>query len=237
MKKTVIMIVLSTFFCLAYLLAANITLDAAQPAKSKQAAATKQSCVTCHPDFAPVLPKGHPAAAGKDVGACMSCHKTDTSGKAAANAFSARLHRAHEGKTDCMLCHTWVPGKSFGLLGQKLSWGKPSKDEMALLKKLSDSWVKSPYMDAGHGKKNVTCMGCHGKALPVEGDSVENDRCLECHGPLDKLQVKTAPKDLPDRNPHKSHLGEIGCTVCHKGHKESAVYCLQCHPNFQMKLK
>ncbi|MCX5834339.1 MAG: cytochrome c3 family protein [Deltaproteobacteria bacterium] len=237
MKKTALMITMSAFFGLVYLLAGNITLEAAKPAKSKEAAAPRQSCVTCHPDFAPVLPKGHPPAAGKDIGACTTCHKPDVSGKAAANAFSARLHRAHEGKTDCVLCHTWVPGKSFGLLGQKLTWGKPSKEEMALLKQVSGTWATSTYMDAGHGKKNVTCMGCHGKALPAEGDSVENDRCLECHGPLEKLQAKTAPKDLPDRNPHKSHLGDIGCTVCHKGHKESAVYCLQCHPNFQMKLK
>jgi len=171
------------------------------------------------------------------IGACTICHKPDASGKAAANAFSARLHRAHEGKTDCALCHTWAPGKSFGLLGQKVSWGKPSKEEMALLKQVSGSWATSTYMDAGHGKKNVTCMGCHGKALPAEGDSVENDRCLACHGPPEILQAKTAPKEFPDRNPHKSHLGDIGCTVCHKGHKESAVYCLQCHPNFQMKLK
>lgn len=227
---------MSAFFSLAYLLAGNIALEAAKPAESKGAAARRESCVTCHSDFAPVLPKGHPAAAGKDIGACTTCHQPDVSGKAAPNAFSARLHRDHEGKTDCALCHTWVHDKSFGLMGQKLSWGKPSKEDMDLLKKVSVSWATSTYIDAEHGKKNVTCMGCHGKVLPVEGDSVENSRCLDCHGPMDQLANKSEPKDFKDRNPHKSHLGDIACTVCHKSHTESNVYCLGCHRTFQMKI-
>jgi len=65
---------------------------------------------------------------------------------------------------------------------------------------------------------------------------VENQRCLECHGPMEKLAQKSAPKDFPDRNPHKSHLGEIACTVCHKGHQASTVYCLDCHRNFKMSI-
>ena len=40
----------------------------------------------------------------------------------------------------------------------------------------------------------------------------------------------------PDRNPHKSHLGDIACTVCHHEHSPSKVYCLDCHARFDMKL-
>ena len=66
---------------------------------------------------------------------------------------------------------------------------------------------------------------------------MENSGCLACHGPMESLALKTEPKDFKDRNPHKSHLGDIACTVCHKGHGESKVYCLSCHPKFQMKIQ
>lgn len=82
----------------------------------------------------------------------------------------------------------------------------------------------------------VTCKDCHGKAAPKLDSTVENPRCLECHGPMDKLAKKSEPKDFPDRNPHKSHLGDIACTVCHHEHSASAVYCLDCHRNFKMKI-
>ena len=48
---------------------------------------------------------------------------------------------------------------------------------------------------------------------------------------------KTEPPEFKDRNPHDSHLGEIACTVCHKAHGESKVYCLECHQKFQMTIR
>lgn len=82
----------------------------------------------------------------------------------------------------------------------------------------------------------VDCAGCHGKSTPKPDSTVENPRCLECHGPMEKLAKKSEPKNFPDRNPHKSHLGDIACTVCHHEHSASAVYCLDCHRNFKMKI-
>jgi hypothetical protein len=208
--------------------------DAAKQAKDLP------SCKSCHTDLSAVLPKGHPAVSGENITACAPCHAPDYSGKAQPNAYASGLHRAHEkpGKqVDCTVCHGWIPGKSFTILGQKESLGAPSQEDMVLLKKIFASWTESPYLDAVHAKKDIDCMGCHGKSLPKEGDTVENDRCLACHGPLDRLQAKTAPKDFPDRNPHKSHLGEIACTVCHRAHSESKVYCLECHKTFTMKLR
>ncbi|HOD76591.1 MAG TPA: carboxyl transferase domain-containing protein, partial [Syntrophorhabdaceae bacterium] len=58
----------------------------------------------------------------------------------------------------------------------------------------------------------------------------------EAAGDPEKLAAKTEPKDFPDRNPHKSHLGTINCTVCHKAHAASKTYCLECHKNFNMKI-
>jgi hypothetical protein len=73
--------------------------------------------------------------------------------------------------------------------------------------------------------------------MPEKGDTVENDRCLACHGPMEKIVAKSTPTDFADRNPHKSHLGEIACTVCHKAHEASVVYCLGCHRLFTMKIQ
>ncbi|MGO9136285.1 MAG: cytochrome c3 family protein [Syntrophales bacterium] len=89
-----------------------------------------------------------------------------------------------------------------------------------------------------HSEKGIKCADCHGKAIPtLDSDStVENQQCLICHGPMEKLAKKSEPKDFPDDNPHKSHLGDIACTVCHHEHSASRVYCLDCHPNFKMKI-
>jgi len=107
---------------------------------------------------------------------------------------------------------------------------------MALIKDIFTSAVESNYLDARHLSKNITCAACHNKDILGEA-AMENKKCLGCHGPLEKLIDTTAPKDFPDRNPHKSHLGEINCAVCHAVHAESKVYCLECHPKFEMKLK
>lgn len=213
---------------------------AASAAKAKPAAPAKQaSCKSCHADFASVLPKTHPEVKGTTLSACTSCHKPDFSGKAKKNPYATRMHMAHIGEKsnlDCTACHTWVPGKSFGLIGVKGSWGKPTKDDMKLIKELFASAAKSGFMDNLHAKSGVDCLGCHGKGMPKPDDTVENQRCLECHGPMEELAQRSAPKDFPDRNPHKSHLGEIACTVCHKGHQASTVYCLDCHRNFKMTI-
>jgi len=198
------------------------------------------SCASCHPDFSKVLPKGHPGVKGRDVTACTPCHEHDPAGRPQKNAYSSRMHLAHvppKGSLDCEACHSWNPGKSFGLIGVKGSWGAPSKDGIDLMKKIFASWASSQFTDNLHAKGGVTCAGCHGKDLPKSDETVENTRCLECHGPADKLAKKTEPRDFPDRNPHKSHLRDINCTVCHKEHSESKVYCLECHKKFQMNIK
>jgi hypothetical protein len=193
-------------------------------------------------DFASVLPKNHPEAEVKEKGisACITCHKPDISGKAVKNSFSAKIHMAalaSKANRDCLVCHIWVPGQSFGIIGGKGSLGAPTGVNLDLMKKEFSSWASSDYLDNLHAKADVVCAGCHGKDLPKAGNTVENARCLVCHGPMDQLVRKTKPKNLKDLNPHESHLENIACTACHKGHTESKAYCLQCHTNFDMKIK
>jgi hypothetical protein len=227
-----------------FLIAASLALPfsawSAEKGKSPTAKPGKSaSCASCHEGSSDLLGKGHPEVKVTTLGACLACHKPKVPVQGESNPFSATLHKAHLNEVtalECTTCHTWSPGKSLGLPGQKISYGKPSRQDMASLKRIFVSWAGSGYTDGLHSGKNVTCVGCHGKTLPEIGDPVENERCLQCHGPFQRLLEKSAPKDFPDRNPHSSHLGEIACTVCHKGHAASSVYCLECHRAFKMKI-
>jgi hypothetical protein len=222
--------VIALFFLIAVMLG-GYNAEAAKP--------TKASCKSCHADFAKVLPQNHPSVKGGDLAACTSCHKPDMTGLAKKNGFSVKIHTAHlapKGSLDCLACHKWVPGKSFGLVGQKESWGAPTKEDMDLMKQIFVTWAGSNYTDNLHAKAGMACLQCHGKTLPKPDTTVENSQCLTCHGPMEKLAQKSEPKDFKDRNPHKSHLGDIACTVCHKAHAESKTYCLDCHKKFNMKI-
>jgi hypothetical protein len=202
-------------------------------------AAAKLSCKGCHADLTSVLPREHPPVSGANIIACLACHEPASPEKAAPNPFAARIHRPHTGaktKVDCLVCHTWIAGKGFGLLSQKGPWGPLSRQELTMLKKIAESWSDSPYLDALHARKHVTCSGCHGKRLPAGEETVENDRCRSCHESYEKLAEKTASAEFPKRNPHRSHLVALDCTKCHRSHGESKVYCLDCHFNFGMKI-
>jgi len=152
-------------------------------------------------------------------------------------------HTALENNLECSVCHDFVPEKSFSLVGHSGSWGALSEDNMTLLREAFSSWANSNYTDSLHAEEKITCAGCHRNALPGFGDTVENSRCLECHGPMDRLAKKTDPKNrvnsenLVNFNPHASHLGEINCTVCHHAHYPSKSYCLECHRTFKMKIQ
>jgi hypothetical protein len=72
--------------------------------------------------------------------------------------------------------------------------------------------------------------------MPESDITVENEICLGCHGNFDELAQLTVNTQCAEKNPHKSHLGEIECTVCHHAHRASQAYCLKCHSNFEMDI-
>jgi len=220
-----------TFLCLV--------LSPAASARPSSSATPSDGCVVCHADFSSVLPKGHPAVEGDGLAACIRRHSLGRAGEAKKNGFSTRIHLTHVGPQlhlECASCHSYVPGKSFGLIGQSISWGAPKGEDMAVMKDVFASWVNSSYADHLHAKAMIDCAGCHGKDIALLDTTVENSRCLACHGPQDQLAARSTPTDFPERNPHDSHLGEIACTVCHHAHAESKAYCLDCHRNFAMEI-
>ncbi|BCV67047.1 cytochrome c3 family protein [Shewanella carassii] len=86
-------------------------------------------------------------------------------------------------------------------------------------------------MTAENGR--VDCAACHGdakrKTIP------DATACEACHGTPEDVAKQTArPANAGhdvEPNPHDSlHYGtDLPCTYCHQEHKESKVYCNQCH--------
>ncbi len=195
-------------------------------------------CAACHKDMTTVLPKGHAEVKG-GLAQCISCHNTGQSGGTEKNAFSTVIHQRHAAqlKLKCTTCHEFVQGKSFGLVGTSVNWGPASKEDIELMKQKMTSWATSSFTDNLHAKAQVDCAGCHGKQLPVADTTVENPRCLACHGPVEKLAEKSANKEFPKRNPHASHYGsDIACTSCHHAHDASEVMCAGCHKLWKLNI-
>jgi hypothetical protein len=199
-----------------------------------------QPCSACHPDFAAQLGAGHPKVKATSIASCLPCH--DPARKAALapakNAFSARIHAAH-GKDGtgvaCGDCHT-SDARGFSVRGAKKPLGKVAADDLKATKAGMADVCGADHLAAGHAKAGVSCGGCHATRLPGRGDAVENQRCLDCHGPMEALVEKTRPKDAHLPNPHQSHYGTIACTACHLGHQPSVVMCKDCHPKFNMNI-
>lgn len=202
------------------------------------ARATTDPCASCHKDMAKILPKQHPAVTPGGIAQCLTCHKGGTEGAAEKNPFSTKLHAVHlDKKIECAVCHNVETGKNFGLKGDSVEWGTAHPDDVKLMKEKMASWASSKYTDNLHAKANVDCAGCHGKKAPAGDDTVENARCLECHGPVAKLAERSANKEFPKRNPHASHYGnDIACTTCHKAHEASVVMCADCHKLWKLQI-
>ena len=82
-----------------------------------------------------------------------------------------------------------------------------------------------------HGELGIQCAACHKTDAPTS--RAPASACANCHGSYAEVAAKT--KALKP-NPHDSHAGEVRCTLCHKSHKPSTVYCNECH-RFDMKIK
>jgi len=212
-----------------------------QAANSKQRQqikpAKRASCMKCHDQWSDILPNTHQLVQNARFEACMQCHAPQGWGMAPLNKFDAHLHLTHlSNKTseNCLNCHQWKPGSGLALLGVPGKYGAFTQEEFNALRQIYLSAVGSRFLDNRHLTQGVSCSACHANGVIGQ---VRNSTCLSCHGPMETLVEKTAPQQHPDRNPHKSHLGEIDCTVCHMQHGPQKIYCLECHPKFDLHFK
>ncbi len=86
-----------------------------------------------------------------------------------------------------------------------------------------------------HHKEGVACKDCHGVEKPK--DAPLQKACLDCHGPYEKVAQRT--RKLPV-NPHDSHMGPVDCLKCHAVHEQPEVFegpCVECHVDFEFKVK
>jgi hypothetical protein len=84
---------------------------------------------------------------------------------------------------------------------------------------------KTPsFLASKHYAEGVQCQSCHNPFPPTTAPT--NKACLACHAETYARLVKDTTKIS---NPHNSHLGEIPCWDCHRGHEPFKPTCLQCH--------
>lgn len=182
-------------------------------------------CFKCHDTLSNLVSEDHVKTDVSEVTGCLECHSKE----GADAAFECAMHESHLTELDpeavCDACHRIDGSGNFGLIGVRNRNTLPVTPEVVTgMQSYYMSWATSEYLDHNHGQRDVTCAGCHEKPFPEKRTAM--DQCLGCHGNYEEVAALT--KDLT-HNPHDSHLGEIRCTLCHKGHEESVSYCTQCH--------
>jgi fumarate reductase flavoprotein subunit len=86
--------------------------------------------------------------------------------------------------------------------------------------------INKPHLESG-----LDCKDCHEADVPEK--RAPQTVCIECHS--DKTDAAPISfKDISGKDynisPHASHAGQMRCTLCHKIHGSSELYCnLECH--------
>jgi fumarate reductase flavoprotein subunit len=90
-------------------------------------------------------------------------------------------------------------------------------------------------------QSKLNCNACHGDKTPTSVSAEEalatvNQNCMNCHGDSKAVSAAILPKLVhKEINPHGSHLVQIDCVTCHRGHAAGEAYCNQCHA-FEMPM-
>jgi hypothetical protein len=196
------------------------------------AQAPSGGCTACHAKLADKLPAGHPDATGMAVAGCLGCHARG----GGATPFEWSMHLGHfrnaQFSGTCWSCHTLDADGALRVTGDDPRPApRATRDVVDKMNPFYRSWATSSFLDRRHADKNVGCAGCHGATLPRK--RVGNDGCLACHTSYEAVAQKTKHAEP---NPHDSHVGEVRCTLCHRGHAAPVLYCNQCH-SFELKTK
>ena len=194
---------------------------------------TQTGCAECHERLTEVLPEKHISVAQENLPSCIECHSgKDSSGDV---TFDRIIHLAHYSIEDspesCWSCHEIDRKGLFRLTGVENKKGVDIEKE--IVEKMNPyflSWATSDYLDNKHAEKNINCRPCHDSSFPDWAPTM--DECLTCHVSYEHISELT--KDV-EPNPHLSHYIDLRCTVCHKSHEASKLYCDKCH-KFDLKV-
>jgi len=196
-------------------------------------------CSECHTDINDMLPEKHARVTGNNIEICFACHIPGGLNKAKFQPFCTRLHRAHNqpgNEAACTVCHNWVEGSGLTLPGTNHSYGSGTEAELVRNQKIFSSWAASPFLDALHASKYITCCGCHGSGAKFTARPTNWDRCKGCHPGYDSSADELSSQTPPKVDPHQSHVDNLTCGVCHKAHAASSVYCLECHDDLNLSI-
>ncbi len=187
-------------------------------------AQSADACGACH-TLSESVPEGHFKATLNEVKYCLACHSLE----GAATAFAWTTHQNHYSTLgvaiNCWLCDQIDATGHFRLMGVEGGQEIPAtQSQVTKMEPRYLSWATSVYLDRRHGQQSVTCRACHGTYFPERRPATE--QCYTCHG---SYQLVASLTEDVEPNPHASHLGEIRCTICHKSHEKSVLYCNQCH--------
>jgi fumarate reductase flavoprotein subunit len=173
-----------------------------------------------------LLPEKHTAVEQEGITVCLTCHSRDD----AKQTFDWVIHFDHYAGSsfdgDCWSCHLIDKAGNLRLIGRDgiqmtVKAPKETMDKMGFYYR---SWASSTHLDHKHAQKQITCILCHKAYFPEKRISME--QCLNCHESYDRVAELT--EDL-EPNPHFSHFVDLRCTLCHKGHEPSVLYCNKCH--------
>ena len=225
----------------ALIILALFCLMAAAPSLSAQTTSPRSAdaCESCHADFSSVLPKEHQAVKEKGLSACLQCHSIGQAGEAKKNGFSTRIHLTHAGQKlhmECGAAHNMRP-EEFRPYWTKQFLGGRRKTATWPQSSRSSPPGQTPAIPTictprlWLTVRDATAKRCLYRAPPSRIAAAWFAMVLE-----EQLAAKSAPKDFPERNPHRSHLDQIPCALCHHAHAEATVYCLDYHRNFNMTI-
>jgi fumarate reductase flavoprotein subunit len=93
-------------------------------------------------------------------------------------------------------------------------------------------------VDPTHTAQELECADCHDTDKPEKRASAS--KCIECHTSKSDdppIAFKDEAGTSYEVNPHSSHAGNMRCTLCHKMHIPSSLYCNEgCHHKFLLKV-
>jgi fumarate reductase flavoprotein subunit len=93
---------------------------------------------------------------------------------------------------------------------------------------------RNEKIDPVHANEELLCADCHNTDEPEKKAAAS--KCIECHiskSDEPPLLFKDETGISYEVNPHASHAGNIRCTLCHKIHAPSSLYCNEsCHHKF-----
>ncbi len=98
---------------------------------------------------------------------------------------------------------------------------------------------KAEKITGMHLEAGLKCADCHNTDKPET--KAPQSACIECHDTMadgTPVTFKDGKGVSYTVSPHASHAGQIRCTLCHRAHRPSTLYCNDggCHHDFILKV-